>query len=80
MEATQAKFVKVIPKEYKRVLAAISHAARQAGIPEDQAVMRRRMGKTTGFIEFKRAQQPYRPVAERVRDWRQVMLPLADDE
>jgi glutamate synthase (NADPH) small chain len=33
------------------------------------------MGKVTGFIEFKRDKQPYRPVAERVHDWRQVMLP-----
>ncbi|MBI3575110.1 MAG: hypothetical protein HY083_05610, partial [Gammaproteobacteria bacterium] len=35
---TQAKFVKVIPKDYKRVLAAIAKA-RQTGVPEDQAVM-----------------------------------------
>ncbi len=34
----QAKFVKVTPKDYKRVLAAISKA-RQTGIPEDKAVM-----------------------------------------
>jgi glutamate synthase (ferredoxin) len=34
----QSKFVKVIPTDYKRVLAAISKA-RQAGISEDQAVM-----------------------------------------
>jgi glutamate synthase (NADPH/NADH) small chain len=33
------------------------------------------MGKVTGFMEFKRDKQPYRPVAERLRDWRQVMLP-----
>lgn len=33
------------------------------------------MGKTTGFIEFKREKQPYRPVEERIRDWQQVMLP-----
>src|ERR1700747_3236377 len=33
------------------------------------------MGKVTGFIEFKRDKQPYRPVAERPGDWRQVMLP-----
>jgi glutamate synthase (NADPH/NADH) small chain len=33
------------------------------------------MGKPTGFVEFKREKQPYRPVAERVRDWQQVMLP-----
>jgi glutamate synthase (NADPH) small chain len=33
------------------------------------------LGKVTGFIEFKRDKQPYRPVGERVRDWQQVMLP-----
>jgi len=38
------------------------------------------MGKITGFIEFHRAKQPYRPVAERVRDWKQVMRPFPEDE
>ena len=33
------------------------------------------MGKPTGFVEFKCEKQPYRPIAERVRDWKQVMLP-----
>ena len=33
------------------------------------------MGKVTGFIEFRRDRQPYRAVAERLRDWNQVMLP-----
>jgi len=33
------------------------------------------MGKPTGFVEFRREKQPYRPIAERVRDWHQVMLP-----
>jgi glutamate synthase (NADPH) small chain len=33
------------------------------------------MGKATGFLEIKRAKQPYRPVEERTRDWHQVMLP-----
>jgi len=37
-KSMQAKFVKVTPKDYKRVLAAISKA-RQTGIPEDKAVM-----------------------------------------
>ncbi len=37
-KAQQAKFVKVTPKDYKRVLAAISKA-RQNGISEEQAVM-----------------------------------------
>jgi glutamate synthase (NADPH/NADH) small chain len=31
------------------------------------------MGKITGFIEFERDKQPYRPVEERVQDWNQIM-------
>jgi glutamate synthase (NADPH/NADH) small chain len=38
------------------------------------------MGKVTGFIEFKRDKQPYRPVAERLGDWQQVMLPWPVDQ
>ena len=38
------------------------------------------MGKVTGFIEFHRAKQPYRPVSERVRDWKQVMRPFPTGE
>jgi glutamate synthase (NADPH/NADH) small chain len=38
------------------------------------------MGKITGFVEFKRAKQPYRPVKERIKDWKQVMLPYPDDD
>ena len=34
----QAKFVKVMPKDYKQVLAAIRRA-RETGVPEEQAVM-----------------------------------------
>src|SRR5262245_3901824 len=33
------------------------------------------MGKPTGFIEIKRKKHPTRPVAERIRDWREVYLP-----
>ncbi len=32
------------------------------------------MGKPTGFIEISRSKQPARPVAERLRDWREVYL------
>jgi glutamate synthase (NADPH/NADH) small chain len=38
------------------------------------------MGKVTGFKEFKRAKQPYRPIAARVRDWRQVMQAWPTDQ
>jgi glutamate synthase (NADPH/NADH) small chain len=36
------------------------------------------MGKATGFIELRRQKQPYRPVAERLLDWREVYLPYPD--
>src|SRR4029453_3880234 len=32
------------------------------------------MGKITGFLEFTRDKQPYRPVAERLHAWKQVMV------
>src|SRR5581483_7188301 len=35
------------------------------------------MGKPTGFIEIHRKKHPTRPVAERIRDWREVYLPVA---
>jgi glutamate synthase (NADPH/NADH) small chain len=35
------------------------------------------MGKVTGFIEIQRKKHATRPVAERVRDWREVYLPSA---
>ena len=36
------------------------------------------MGKPTGFIEFRRAKWPARPVAERIRDWKEVYLPFPE--
>jgi glutamate synthase (NADPH/NADH) small chain len=33
------------------------------------------MGKATGFLEIARLKQPTRPVAERLRDWREVYRP-----
>ncbi|MBI2569971.1 MAG: glutamate synthase subunit beta [Candidatus Schekmanbacteria bacterium] len=35
------------------------------------------MGKTTGFLEWERAQAPKRPVAERLQDWLEFELPMA---
>ena len=37
------------------------------------------MAKPTGFLEEKRAKQPYRPIAERRGDFRQVMAPFAPE-
>ena len=33
------------------------------------------MGKITGFMDYEREKTPYRPVEERVEDWKQVMKP-----
>src|SRR6187399_2455924 len=38
------------------------------------------MGKPTGFIEIHRKKMPTRPVAERLKDWREVYLPYAQGE
>jgi glutamate synthase (NADPH/NADH) small chain len=36
------------------------------------------VGKATGFLEFHRAKWPARPVAERIRDFKEVYLPFPD--
>jgi glutamate synthase (NADPH) small chain len=36
------------------------------------------MGKATGFLEIQRQKPPTRPIAERLRDWREVPLPYED--
>jgi glutamate synthase (NADPH/NADH) small chain len=38
------------------------------------------MGKITGFLEFERHDRHYQPVEERVRHWREFVLPLAEGE
>ena len=38
------------------------------------------MGKVTGFLEIKRKKPPARPLAERLRDWKEVYLPYPDAE
>ncbi len=38
------------------------------------------MGKTTGFLEYPRQGPRHRPVAVRLRDWREVYEPQSDDE
>ena len=38
------------------------------------------MGKVTGFIEYERHDRPYEPAKERVKNWREFTVPLAEDE
>ena len=37
-----------------------------------------RMGKVTGFLEIDRRDRKYLPAADRVRSWREFMIPLGD--
>ena len=37
------------------------------------------MGKVTGFLDHGRSERPYRPVEERVRHWREFVVPLGDE-
>jgi glutamate synthase (NADPH/NADH) small chain len=38
------------------------------------------MGKVTGFLEFERTDRDYEPVEERIRHWREFVLPLPEPE
>jgi glutamate synthase (NADPH/NADH) small chain len=38
------------------------------------------VGKITGFLEYERNDRRYEPVAERIRHWREFVLPLKEDE
>jgi len=38
------------------------------------------VGKITGFIEFHRKKPATRPVPERVRDWREITVPAAEED
>ncbi|HKD57125.1 MAG TPA: glutamate synthase subunit beta, partial [Hyphomicrobiaceae bacterium] len=38
------------------------------------------MGKITGFLEFDRRDRTYRPVAERLKHWREFVEPLSKEE
>ena len=38
------------------------------------------MGKVTGFLEFERRDRKYEPVAERIKHWREFVLPLPENE
>ncbi|HEX7511398.1 MAG TPA: hypothetical protein VF335_08865, partial [Chitinivibrionales bacterium] len=38
------------------------------------------MGKITGFIEFPRVSYTYRPVEERVKDYKEIIVPLGPEK
>ena len=38
------------------------------------------MGKVTGFIEYERHDRPYQPAEQRLKNWDEFVVPLAEDE
>ena len=38
------------------------------------------MGKTTGFMEFERNDRSYEDAEERIKDYKEFMVPLSEDE
>ena len=38
------------------------------------------MGKITGFMEFERKERPYKPVEERIKSYKDFVIPLTDKE
>jgi glutamate synthase (NADPH) small chain len=38
------------------------------------------MGKITGFLEYERSDRDYEPVEERIKHWREFVLPLSEEE
>ncbi len=38
------------------------------------------MGKTTGFIDYKRVSAKYRPVDQRLKDYKELLIPVSNDE
>ena len=38
------------------------------------------MGKITGFLEYERSARDYEPVEERIKHWREFVLPLPEEE
>jgi glutamate synthase (NADPH/NADH) small chain len=38
------------------------------------------MGKITGFLEYERSDRDYEPVEERIKHWREFVLPLPEEE
>jgi len=38
------------------------------------------MGKITGILEFERSDRHYQPVEERIKHWREFVLPLPEED
>ena len=74
----RGKFRKVMPLEYRRALKEM--AALQAREAETRGRCLSDMGKVTGFLEFEREERDYAPVEERIRNYREFVIPLPEKE
>ncbi len=77
-DVAASRFVKVIPRDYKRVRQAEARRGRNRASRRSTSWSEPPMGKPTGFIEIKRAKPHARPIEERVRDWHEVYLAEPD--
>ena len=64
-----------MPVDYRRALAEQCESAEQRATDAGRDV--RAMGKPTGFLEDRAQDRAYEPVAERVKHWREFVLPLS---
>ena len=65
-----------MPVEYRRALNEMKAEARgHAG-----GGIERTVGKVTGFLEYEREDRDYEPVEERIRHWREFVLPLPEQD
>ncbi len=79
----RARFVKVMPVEYRRALQQMQITRPRHRAPGRQHRGRGRrvgMGKPTGFLEYQRRDRSYEPVDERLKHYHEFVRPLADDE
>jgi glutamate synthase (NADPH/NADH) small chain len=38
------------------------------------------MGELRGFLKYSKEEMPYRPVAERLKDYKEVTIPIKEDD
>jgi ferredoxin len=69
-ENARSKFIKVMPNEYKRAL-------KELACQEGGCII---MGKVTGFMEFKRLSEANLPVTDRLKNYKEFVLHLTDEQ
>ena len=69
-----------MPVEYRRALAEMQGARSRRGRETQARPCVTSMGKVTGFLEFERKDRDYQPVEERIRNYKEFVLPLPEKD